>query len=62
MFDNIQIFDFQGKFLYYWGSPGNKEEEFWMPSGIMIDRDETIWVTDTYNSRIQIFKISEAGQ
>ena len=59
MFDNVQIFDFEGNFLYYFGGPGHMQEEFWMPSGILIHSDDTIWVADTYNGRIQIFQVVE---
>ena len=31
--------------------------EFWMPTGIYIDEQDHIYVADSYNARIQIFKL-----
>ena len=38
------------------GSTGNDYGEFWLPSGIFIDDSDRIYVSDTYNHRVQIFK------
>ena len=35
----------------------NKEGEFWLPNGLFIDKNNRIYVADTYNSRIQIFQL-----
>jgi len=55
-FDNIQIFSSTGKFLLHFGSHGTKPGEFRMPTGIAIDNN-LIYVTDTQNNRIQVFRI-----
>lgn len=61
MFDNIQIFNKSGVFLYVFGVPGKEKKQFWMPSDIDIF-DDYIYVTDTFNKRIQIFKIKEGNK
>ena len=38
------------------GTTGTGEGEFWMPSGIAIDRLDYIFVADTYNRRVQVFR------
>jgi DNA-binding beta-propeller fold protein YncE len=58
MFDNVQIFNTEGDFLYVFGVPGNEEGQFWMPFDVDIYNGK-IYVADTYNKRIQIFKIEE---
>ena len=55
-FDNIQIFDQQGRFLLAFGSLGAQPGEFWLPAGIAIDPQDHIYVADSYNRRIQIFQ------
>jgi DNA-binding beta-propeller fold protein YncE len=65
MFDNVQIFNMKGEFLYYFGSPGHRGGEFWMPSDVLVESvnsDNFIWVADTYNSRIQVFKLIKEAQ
>jgi len=55
LFDTVQIFDEDGRFLLSYGNRGGGKGELWMPSGIFI-HDDMIYVADTYNNRIQIFK------
>ncbi len=55
LFDTVQIFDEDGQFLLSYGNRGGGKGELWMPSGLFI-RDDMIYVADTYNNRIQIFK------
>ena len=33
--------------------------EFWMPSGVFIDESDELYVCDTYNHRIQVFRVAE---
>jgi len=58
MFDNVQIFSSKGDFLCVFGVPGSNTGQFWMPFDIDIFKDK-IYVADTYNKRIQVFKIEE---
>jgi DNA-binding beta-propeller fold protein YncE len=55
--DRIQVFDKTGKFLLAWGKKGSGNGEFGNLHGIAIDR-ETGWVyvADTANNRVQVFK------
>ena len=55
-FDNIQIFDRAGHFLLAFGGLGAQPGEFWLPAGVAIDRDDRIYVADSYNRRVQIFQ------
>jgi DNA-binding beta-propeller fold protein YncE len=56
LFDNIQIFDKDFRLLMAFGGPGNGYGQFWLPAGIYIDPNDTIYVSDNYNKRIQIFQ------
>ena len=38
------------------GGPGHKYGELWLPSGIFIDKNDYIYISDTYNKRVQVFK------
>ncbi len=53
--DNFQIFSSDGKLLLSVGSRGHLAGQFWSPAGIDIYND-TIYIADTYNNRIQIFQ------
>ncbi len=52
--DNFQIFTSDGKLLLSVGSRGQLAGQFWSPAGINIQND-TIYIADTFNNRIQIF-------
>ena len=56
LFDNIQIFDRDGRFLMHWGAAGTGAGEFWLPVGIAIGQNREILVADSYNKRLQSFK------
>jgi DNA-binding beta-propeller fold protein YncE len=55
--NRIQIFDSSGKFIAKAGKKGVSIGEFNRPSGIAVDRNDTIYVADTENHRIQIFHL-----
>lgn len=55
LFDNFQIFDSTGQVLLVVGNSGQDSGQFWSPNGIDINND-TIYIADTYNNRIQIFR------
>jgi len=40
----------------HWGENGTDPGYFWLPRGIAVDTHDRIWVADTYNRRIQVFK------
>jgi DNA-binding beta-propeller fold protein YncE len=53
--NHIQIFDQNGKLLLNFGQAGNGPGEFQMPTGLAIWND-TIYVADSYNHRVQVFQ------
>jgi hypothetical protein len=55
LFHTFQIFDASGAFLLAVGARGGAPGEFWLPTGIFIERD-MIYVADSYNSRVQVFR------
>ena len=52
----VQVFDQQGRLLYYFGTRGTGVGEFQLPAGLFIDHDDRIFVVDSYNRRIQVFR------
>lgn len=50
----IQVFNFEGQFLYTIGKKGNKPGEFLYPTGINVDADGNIYVCEWGNFRVQI--------
>lgn len=53
--NQVQIFDPDGTFLLGFGHNGNGAGEFMMPTGVAILND-TIYVADSHNQRIQVFR------
>ena len=51
-------FSSTGKYIKAWGTYGNKAGEFIIPHGIAIDKNNTIYVADRQNNRIQLFDTS----
>jgi hypothetical protein len=56
LFDNIQLFNAEGRLLMALGSAGHDPGEFWLPNGIAISRQNEIYVTDSFNGRVQVFQ------
>ncbi len=57
-FENVQIFDGEGRLLMAFGSSGGGPGQFTLPSGIWVDRrDDTVWVADSYNQRVEAFRL-----
>jgi hypothetical protein len=52
----VQIFDRDGRLLYYFGAHGTGLGEFQLPTGLFIDREDRIFVVDSYNRRVQVFR------
>lgn len=53
--DRVQIFDQNGTFLLGFGNKGTGPGTFYMPTGLAIWKD-MIYVTDSYNQRVQVFR------
>jgi DNA-binding beta-propeller fold protein YncE len=56
LFDAVQIFDRDGQYLLGFGATGQEKGRFWLPGGLFIDENDTIYVADAYNRRVQVFK------
>jgi DNA-binding beta-propeller fold protein YncE len=56
LFDAVQMFDREGRYLMVFGSHGSEPGHFSLPSGLAIDGDR-IYVADSYNRRVQTFRI-----
>lgn len=55
--DRVQVFDRKGKFIAKWGSKGSGNGQFGNLHGIIVDKKTgLIYVADTANNRIQVFK------
>ena len=52
----VQVFDRQGRLLYYFGSRGTHLGEFQLPAGLFVDHDDRIFVVDSFNRRVQVFR------
>jgi DNA-binding beta-propeller fold protein YncE len=56
-FGNVQIFDEQNnRLLTYVAKSGRQLGEFMLPTTIFIDERDRIYVTDTFNYRVQVFQ------
>ena len=55
-FNNFQIFDQEGRLLLWIGGAGREPGQFYIPSGLYVDKSDRIYVTDTFNRRIQVFQ------
>jgi hypothetical protein len=56
-FENVQIFDPEGRLLLPFGGPGTGPGEFTLPGGVFLDSSNTIWVADSFNRRVQVFRL-----
>jgi DNA-binding beta-propeller fold protein YncE len=57
--NRVQVFDKAGKFLTMWGRKGSGPGEFANPHGIIVDKATgRVFVADTSNNRIQVFKLA----
>jgi predicted membrane-bound mannosyltransferase/DNA-binding beta-propeller fold protein YncE len=57
--DSFRILEFttSGKFVQTWGEYGLSSENFGMPSGISVDSQGRVWVSDMANNRIMRFTL-----
>jgi len=56
LFDAVQMFDRAGRYLMVFGARGSEPGHFSLPAGLAIDGDR-IYVADSFNQRVQIFRI-----
>ncbi len=52
----VHKFSAAGEHEFSWGEPGTGPGEFRLPHAIAVDADDTVYVADRENSRIQVFK------
>jgi hypothetical protein len=52
----VQVFDREGRLLYYFGRQGTGFGDFRLPTGLFIDRSDRVFVVDSYNHRVQLFQ------
>jgi len=57
--NNMQIFNKNGELLLYLGEQGRGIGQFWLPVGIYIDGNNHIYVADSFNNRVQVFRYLE---
>ena len=55
-FNNFQIFNDDGQLLLWVGNTGVSPGEFYLPSGLYVDKSDKIYISDTFNRRIQVFQ------
>jgi predicted membrane-bound mannosyltransferase/sugar lactone lactonase YvrE len=57
--DSFRVLEFTtgGEFIRAWGEYGTSTENFGMPSGIAVDGQGRIWVSDTANNRLMRFTL-----
>lgn len=62
-FEAVQLFDALGRLLTFFGVEGQAPGEFWLPVGAHVDqRDGWLWIADSYNKRVQVFRFLEEAQ
>ena len=53
----VEVYDSNGNLLRKIGKGSGRElEKFWFPTGIAVDKEGVVYVADTENGRIQMFK------
>lgn len=60
LFDAVQLFGRDGRYLMVFGGQGREPGHFWLPSGLAVDHDR-IFVADSYNRRVQVFRFLGGG-
>jgi DNA-binding beta-propeller fold protein YncE len=61
--DRVQVFDMHGTFLGKWGRKGSGQGEFGNLHGLAVDKASgLIYVADTANHRVQVFRAQSATQ
>ncbi|MBN2808884.1 MAG: hypothetical protein JXR80_05260 [Deltaproteobacteria bacterium] len=54
----VNVYSLDGKYLFEFGGKGDGRGWFAFPSDICLDGRDRLWVADTFNSRVQVFKVS----
>jgi hypothetical protein len=56
------VFNRKGQLLYYFGNSGSGAGQFQLPTGLFIDRGDRIYVADSYNHRVQVYRYYGLGK
>jgi len=60
--DAVEFFDWDGRLLLSLGASGSGPGEFWLPAGLAFDdQEQLLFVADSYNSRVQVFRLIGAA-
>jgi DNA-binding beta-propeller fold protein YncE len=51
----VNVFDREGRLLYNFGN-GTGFGQFLLPTGLFIDRNDRVYLADSYNHRVQVFQ------
>ena len=62
LYDSLLVFDDKGRTLLGLGGSGKGAGEFYLPSGVWIDRQDQIYIADMYNGRVTVLKFLGAQQ
>ena len=54
----VSVFNENGEYIKSFGKPGDKDGEFDKPFAIAVRDDGYVFVSDTFNYRVQIFKVT----
>jgi len=53
----INVYAYDGRFLYRFGRNGGKPGDFDTPEGLWVEAGKTLYVADTKNKRVEEFQI-----
>ncbi|NQU43271.1 hypothetical protein HQ520_08290 [bacterium] len=63
LYDAVEVFGKEGRLLMHVGRSGQGPGEFWLPADVVCDRVEgLLFVADSYNRRVQVFRILRDGE
>lgn len=57
MFEAVQAFTYDGELVWAFGHSGSRPGEFNLPAGICVHPDGRLVVADSYNRRLQLFRL-----
>jgi sugar lactone lactonase YvrE len=60
--DRVQAYDPDGQMLFAFGNTGSAPGEFYLPTGIALDKEGKIYVADGMNGRVEIFRPRSGGE
>ena len=56
MYDVVQIFNQRASFCWSLEEAALEDGKMWLPAGLYIDKEDKIYLADSYNNRVQVFK------